>query len=89
MTRTLVRHFLAAVTLLALTGCNGTFTLPLAPESQTPNEPAPEAGPEILVVEPTNTTQYRMATYDSVPMAADPVEGTVDRSLKVTSKAGS
>ena len=85
MTRTRVlRNFLAAAALFALTGCNGAFTLPLAPESQTPSDPPSEAGPEILVVEPTNTTEYRMATYDSVPMAADPVEGTVDRSLKVT-----
>ena len=86
MTRTRVRHFLAAVALLALTGCNGLFTMPLAPQSQTPNEPAPEAGPEILVIESSNTTQYRMAQYDSVPVAADPVEGTVDRSLTVTTK---
>ena len=82
MTR--IRTFLAIAALLALTGCNGLFSLPLEPQSQTPTDPPPQAGPEILVVEPTNTTEFRMATYDSVPMAADPVEGTLDRSLKVT-----
>jgi hypothetical protein len=84
MTRIRVRHFLALAALLALTGCNGAFILPLAPQSQTPADPAPEAGPEILVVEPSNATQYRMAQYDSVPLAADPVEGVLDRSLEAT-----
>ena len=80
-----VRRFLAAAALLALTGCNGTFTLPLEPQSQTPTDPPSSAGPEILVVEPSNVTQYRMATADSVPpMPADPVDGTVDRSLTIT-----
>jgi len=83
MTRIRVRTFLALAAVLALTGCNGLFTLPLAPQSQTPADQAPEAGPEILVVEPSNATQYRMAQYASVPVAADPVEGVVDRSLQV------
>ena len=52
MTRIRVRTFLALAAVLALTGCNGLFTLPLAPQSQTTADQAPEAGPEILVVEP-------------------------------------
>jgi len=87
MTRTrVVQRFLAAAALLALTGCNGAFTLPFEPQSQTPTEQAPPAGPEILVVEESNATQYLMATADSVPMPADPVEGTLDRSITVTTK---
>lgn len=84
MTRIRVRQFLAVAALLALTGCNGLFMNPLAPKSETPSEPAPESGPEILVVDAGNTTEYRMAQYDSVPMATEPV--TLDRSLTVTAK---
>jgi hypothetical protein len=87
MTRTrVVQRFLAAAALLALTGCNGAFTLPFEPQSQTPTEQAPPAGPEILVVEESNATQYLMATADSVPVPADPVDGTLDRSITVTTK---
>lgn len=83
MTRNRVRLTLAIAALLALTGCNGLFMNPLAPKSETPSDtPPPESGPEILVVEDSNTTMYRMAQYDSVPMTAEPV--TVDRSLTVT-----
>jgi hypothetical protein len=79
-----VRRFLAAAALLALTGCNGAFTLPFEPQSQTPTDPPPSAGPEILVVDASNTTEYRMATADSVPLT--PVEGIVDRSITITTK---
>jgi hypothetical protein len=81
-----VQRFLAAAALLALTGCNGTFTLPFEPQSQTPTDPPPSAGPEILVVEESNATLYRMATADSVPLIPDVVDGIVDRSIKVETK---
>jgi hypothetical protein len=74
-----LRAFLAAATLLVLTGCNGAFTLPLAPgRYEAPSEPAP-TGPEILVVEPSSTTTY-LAARDST-VAIDTV---ADRSLTVT-----
>jgi hypothetical protein len=78
-THTLKRLVAAASLLLLLTGCNGAFTLPLATERTSQPEPAPAAGPEILVVEASNTTTYR--TADGATVVSDPM---VDRSLTVT-----
>lgn len=80
MKRTLpLRRLLAAATLLGLTGCNGAFTLPLAPgRYEAPSEPAPAAGPEILVVEASSATTYRAATDSTVA-----IDTVVDRSLTV------
>jgi len=77
-----VRNLVAVATLLGLTGCNGLFMNPLAPKSDTASDPAPLAGPEILVVDAGNTTEYRVAAADSVPTGSDTV--AVDRSLTVT-----
>lgn len=74
-----LKHVLAAASLLILTGCNGAFTLPLAPgRYEAPFEPAP-AGPEILVIEPSTTTTYRAAMDSTVA-----IDTLVDRSLTVT-----
>ena len=77
------QRLLAAISILALTGCNGAFaTMPLAPVI--PSEPPPASGPEILVVEPSSTTTYR-AAVDSTVTGDVSVGGVlVDRSLTVT-----
>jgi hypothetical protein len=75
-----LKHVLAAASLLIVTGCNGAFTLPLAPgRYEAPSEPAPAAGPEILVVEASSATTYRAATDSTVA-----IDTVVDRSLTVT-----